>query len=623
MRLVSCFILAIFSIIASLNHPLSHALSHPLSKTQGSPLENTIQESQSQSKSRLGTQANLYLDSSLNNQSVIEKSAEFKASTQPTTISQSGDSLNRKISFQSSQEQANDESYSDWESTFPLPQQYKYFSDHSSSFRGLGNGSDLRKEIVDKFRSRMRTSDSKEPKTPTAGIPISYYKQIRPIFQQNCQGCHQPAKPLGGYVMTSYADLLKKGDRDKEGVIPKKPNESFLMEQIIPKNGHAEMPKNLDPLPTASIQLIRQWILEGAKDDSPASALAQKIDASHPPIYRSPPVITAISFSPDSQLIAVSGYHEILIYDVNSLQLKSRLIGLSDRIQSLAFSPDGKWLAASGGDPARFGELQIWDYQKEKLRWSIPVSYDTVYGVSWSPDSKQIACGCADNTLRAFSIENAKQVLFQGAHSDWVLGTSYSLDGNYLISVGRDRTVKLTEIASQRFIDNVTSITPGALKGGLTVAQVRPMKTLKKIKRNEASGGGEIVYNEIIFGGSDGIPRLYKMHRETKRVIGDDANKIHIYPALIGRIYGISANADGSRFVAGSSLNGKGEAKIYEVDSTKVVASLENVPTPIYTTSYRPDGKMVAIAGFDGNVYFYDANNGKKLRQFTVLPSNK
>ena len=33
--------------------------------------------------------------------------------------------------------------------------------------------------------------------------PVSYYKQIRPIFQAHCQGCHQPAKSSGAYVMTA------------------------------------------------------------------------------------------------------------------------------------------------------------------------------------------------------------------------------------------------------------------------------------------------------------------------------------------------------------------------------------------------------------------------------------
>ena len=37
-------------------------------------------------------------------------------------------------------------------------------------------------------------------------VKVSYYREIRPILQANCQGCHQPAKNKGGYLMTG-ADL--------------------------------------------------------------------------------------------------------------------------------------------------------------------------------------------------------------------------------------------------------------------------------------------------------------------------------------------------------------------------------------------------------------------------------
>jgi mono/diheme cytochrome c family protein len=38
---------------------------------------------------------------------------------------------------------------------------------------------------------------------------ISYDKDIRPIFQTHCQGCHQPSKKGGDYVMTDFSLLLK------------------------------------------------------------------------------------------------------------------------------------------------------------------------------------------------------------------------------------------------------------------------------------------------------------------------------------------------------------------------------------------------------------------------------
>ena len=42
--------------------------------------------------------------------------------------------------------------------------------------------------------------------------------------------------------------------------------------------------------------------------------------------------------------------------------------------------------------------VQVWDVAKRKLLLSVPMTYDTLYGGSWSPDGKLIAFGCADNS---------------------------------------------------------------------------------------------------------------------------------------------------------------------------------------------------------------------------------
>ena len=82
--------------------------------------------------------------------------------------------------------------------------------------------------------------------------PVSYFKKIRPIFQAQCQGCHQPAKAKGGYVMTDFARLAgrRRGvHQGKEaGGRPKVADKSFLVEQITPENGEAEMPPKKAPL---------------------------------------------------------------------------------------------------------------------------------------------------------------------------------------------------------------------------------------------------------------------------------------------------------------------------------------------------------------------------------------
>src|SRR5206468_4453205 len=100
--------------------------------------------------------------------------------------------------------------------------------------------------------SAVRARVNPDANPAPANQPVSYYKQIRPLFVQHCQGCHQPAKPLGGYVMTDPKSLLEKTDTDAPGVVPGKPEQSKLVEQILPRDGKAPaMPKGRDALPDA------------------------------------------------------------------------------------------------------------------------------------------------------------------------------------------------------------------------------------------------------------------------------------------------------------------------------------------------------------------------------------
>jgi WD40 repeat protein len=383
------------------------------------------------------------------------------------------------------------------------------------------------------------------------------------------------------------------------------------------------MPKNRDPLSREEVKLIEDWIKQGATDDTPISAKGPTVDADNPPVYAAPPVITSLAFSPDGELLAVTGYHEILLFKADGSELVARLVGASERVQSVAFSPDGKLLAAAAGDPGRYGEVQVWDVTSQRLKMSASVTFDTIYGISWSPDGSMLAFGCSDNTVRAVDASSGKQVLFMGTHADWVLGTVFSRDGQHLVSVSRDMTMKLTEVATQRFIDNITSITPGALKGGLMAVDVRPV-TEKQTTNVPLDEGGKFIekpYDELIVAGSDGTPRLYKMHREKKREIGDDANKIRQYDPLPGRVSAVRFDPEGKRFAAVSSLDGTGTVRVYEVDTGTKLVDGENVSGPAYAVAWQPDGKVIASGGFDGKVWLHDAATGALIKEFAVAPT--
>jgi mono/diheme cytochrome c family protein len=480
-----------------------------------------------------------------------------------------------------------------------------------------------------------------EPTSPPAAA-ISFQKQVLPIFQAHCQGCHQPAKRSGGYAMIAFDSLLAGGESGQAAITPHSPADSYLLELITPEDGQAEMPVGKAPLSEQQVTLIRNWIAEGAHDDS--SADSRIVDDAHPPLYTTPPVVPALDCSPDGRLIAVAGFHEVLLHRADGSGIAARLVGISERIQSVSFSPDGKRLAVAGGLPARSGELQIWNVdfpssdgigENPVLLQSISVTADTLYGSRWSSDGRLISVGCPDNSVRVFEAETGKQVLFQGAHSDWVLDTVFSVDNSHLISVGRDMAAKLTEVVTERFVDNITSITPGALKGGILSVARHPVR------------------DEIVIGGADGVPKVYRVFRQTERRIGDDANLIRELPPLSGRIFSVAVSADGTRIAAGSSLDGRGQVAIdtYEFDTSlpadiqqinaKVATdrtpaeharlaeyhrsglrrfALVEIPAAVYAVDFLGDSKSLVAAGSDGIIRVLDAELGTVVREFAAAP---
>lgn len=401
--------------------------------------------------------------------------------------------------------------------------------------------------------------------------------------------------------MTDPKLLLQGGESGEAAIVPGDAAKSQLLVQIRPVDGKAAMPQGGKPLATDQLQLIERWISEGAVDDSPASAKPQ-YDMQHPPVYAAPPVITSLDYSPDSKYLAISGYHEVILYHGDGSGIAGRLVGISERIESAVFSPDGKRLAVTGGSPGRMGEVQIWDVEKRELMLSKTIGYDTIYGASWSPDGKLVAFGCPDKTTRAIQADNGEQVFFNGAHDDWVLDTVFGVKSDHIVTVSRDMSTKLMHLATQRFIDNITSITPGALKGGLAAIDRHPQR------------------DEILVGGSDGTPKIYRMYREKARVIGDDFNLIRAFPAMPGRVFDVAYSPDGTKVAAGSSFNGAGEIRIFQEADAKEIAKVAVSDGGVYAVAFSGDGKVVAAAGFDGQIRLIDAATGAVSKQFFPVP---
>src|SRR5260221_3596961 len=126
--------------------------------------------------------------------------------------------------------------------------------------------------------------------------------------------------------------------------------------------------------------MIERWIAQGAKTDTPANAISFKL--SEPPTYASATVISALAYSPDGKVLAISGYHEVLLHTPDGSNLVARLVGESPRIESLCYSPDGKMLAVAGSAASRLGENQPLDTPTHGLIRVLKLSNDSLYRLS-------------------------------------------------------------------------------------------------------------------------------------------------------------------------------------------------------------------------------------------------
>ncbi len=423
--------------------------------------------------------------------------------------------------------------------------------------------------------------------------PVSYYKQILPLLKRSCQGCHHPGDPNGDLIVTSY-DELKRGGMAGEAIIPGKPDDSLIIELI--SGDPPAMPQNQEPLTIDEIDLFKRWILEGAKDDTPEKT--NDVGEGNYPKYTVPPVVSAMAFSPDGTTLAVSGVSEVLLYDSVTLEIKARLVGNARRIQSIVFADGGKILGIAGGSPAQFGEVQLWDTTTNKLVKAIRSTFDTIYGLSFSPDSTRVAFGSSDHTVRVVSIADEKELVKFDNHSDWVFGTVFSTDGSHFVSCSRDTALKLVEVDTGSFVDDVNSSNKG-------------YGEINAIARHPKA-------DQVLSVGEDRIPRLYKMFRETRRDVGNtDFNLIRAYEAQAGSIDAVAFSADGSKFAVGSSA---GEARIYNVSDGKRLLSMQGDTVGIFALAFHPDGTKLATGGFDGKIRVFDANSGKQLHIFMSVP---
>jgi mono/diheme cytochrome c family protein len=127
----------------------------------------------------------------------------------------------------------------------------------------IGWGDILSQAQIQSLVELIRTFKSGGAAPTTEPGVVSFSKDVMPIFEENCTGCHGT---LGGWDATSYQAVMQTGDHAPV-VIPGDVPGSLLAQKIQGTHTEGNIMPPAGKMPEATIQLILDWIAAGAADN--------------------------------------------------------------------------------------------------------------------------------------------------------------------------------------------------------------------------------------------------------------------------------------------------------------------------------------------------------------------
>jgi WD40 repeat protein len=162
-------------------------------------------------------------------------------------------------------------------------------------------------------------------------------------------------------------------------------------------------------------------------------------------------------------------------------------------IMSIAWSPDGTWLASGGSGSGGGGEILVWEvYSGQCLQtWSEPSAI--VYALTWIPNTSLLLSSGGDGSMRWWDVQSGECVAIRQGHQGTIQSLSLSSDGRRLASCGDDGAINIWDIESGEYLRTLRGDRPyerldiSGVKG-LTEAQKVTLRTLGAVESAPAPG---------------------------------------------------------------------------------------------------------------------------------------
>ncbi|MEO5716054.1 MAG: c-type cytochrome domain-containing protein [Luteolibacter sp.] len=436
----------------------------------------------------------------------------------------------------------------------------------------------------------------------------TYDDHVFPIFQQSCLNCHNPDKTKGGLDLSTFSGAMK---GSSGGKIVEPGDSATTLVTCVLQTGEHKMPPEGEKLATDKIEIIKRWIDGGLLENKSSSARkpskpkfettlrsdpAAKPDGPPPmpvDLLLEPAVVTgrpsaihSIAASPWAPVIAITGQHQILLHNTETLELIGILPFPEGDPVSLSFTPDARYLIAGGGTPGKSGVTVTFDIRNGTRLLTVAKEFDAVLAADIRPGFDLIATGGPSRLLKLWNTESGAQVKSVKKHTDWITALDFSADGVLLASGDRN--------------------------GGVWVWESDTCGEFHTLRGHQAAITATVFRadsNILATSSEDGTVRFWEMNG------GSEVKKIDAHP---GGVTAFAFSRDGSWVTAGRDM----KARFWKADFNPARDLIQNLPALPTAVALDAEAKRAFIADSEGVIRVIQTVDGKQSGEIRANPPN-